>query len=422
MKKFLIILLIPFLLVSCGKNEEEKTKTTPDNEQANVSDQEQPAKEDSANEADDNGKEDADIKDEPKAEAEDEDKEDSKDDKDTEDEKDAEDDKDSKDEEKSSADDKNSKGEDFFSEDEMDKFHKMSLDFINKLDPKNEIASEWYEDFNSDGKTEGVVFIKNMEQINEVVFLNMEDEDATLLNKQTITNLGNDLIEDDIIYDSAGFMDINGFAYTVPYVSREQRLNSSSYMFFNIEDNCLNSFLNTANNCDVGTTELIDEDDNGSIDYFVLNRWGYDVFYYPLTLIYKFDPDLYMVYESGSIELAECPTEPIDIVKEYMFLSYIRDNNYNRVGEYIDIENLDERLAELTDLAFETKFIFSKDLLTNLAIQISDGTEIAEEVYSTIGSITIRPLEDNQQGDKITNFVIEKKDDKWKITRIEFLE
>ncbi len=402
MKKFFIIFLIPLLLVACGEESNKQEELTPDaKQQTDINNMEN--NENKKQEKTDN--KDITIDSEEQAK----------------DEKNNNDAKNTKDETDDSNVENSSIGEEFFNPKEMNRYHNMALDFIKELNPKNEMASEWYEDFNSDSKIEGIIFIQRSGQISELVFLNMEGKKASLLSKLTITNLENDDLWDNVVYDGVEFIDIDGFEHTVPCIFREPNPNASSYMFFHVEDDYIDSFLNTDNHCDVGTTELVDEDNNGTIDHLILNRWGYDVFYYPLSLKYKFDNTLF-IFDSGSIELGAYPKAPIDVVKEYIFLSYIRDYNRNQIGEFTNIKNLDERLAELTDLAFDSQFIFSKDLLTNLAIQIPDGTEIKDEVHENDASVIVYPPEDNELGDQTTNFVLKKEDDKWKITNIVFLD
>ncbi len=388
MKKLLIILLIPLLLVSCGKSEDEKTKSTTDDKETSVSENENKEEENSP----DNKKEDSD-------ESNDENK-----------------DKDSKNETES-------KDENLFTQEELGKLRKMSIDFVKKLAPTNNIVSEWYEDFNDDGKIEGIVFIDNSEYITDVLYLDMSGDKAVLIDQTTITNLANDWTFDDTVYDSAGFTDLNAYEHTTPFVYRNPHPNSSSYMFFIVVDDHIDSFLNTVNYCDVGTTELIDEDNNGAFDHLVLNRWGYDVFYYPLTLTYKFDSTLFTIFDNGSIELGEYPETPSDVVKEYLFLYYIRDCNRDRVGNFTDVKNLDERLTELCETGIELEYSYSYELLSNLAIGAYDGTEITEEIVADSANVTVNPPEFNDMVDTPLIFELQiQEDGKWKITNIVFLD
>ncbi len=378
-RKLLIILLIPLLLVSCGKNEDEKNVSTADSEKVSTNESE--------------GKEDDDSKDDS--------------------------DEDSKDEAKDKEDESENKNEPEFTQEELDKFQKMSLDYVKSLGSTINVNSEWYEDFNDDEKIEGIVFIDNSEYITDVLYLDMSGDKAVLIDETSITDLENDWPSDDAIYDSAGFTDLNGYDHTTPFVYRNPQPNSSAYIFFRISGTYLEPFINTDNLCDVGTTEAVDEDEDGYFDYYVLNRWGYDVFYYPITLKYKFDKELGTIYETGSIEIGEYPETPSDVVKEYLALFFIRDFNRDRFGEYTDVKNLDERLAELCEPELEPEYSYSRDLLSNLSIGAYDGTEVTEEIVADFANVTINPPEFNDNGDTPLIFELQiQEDGRWKITQI----
>ncbi len=380
MKKLLIVLLIPLLLSSCSEQKnitktEENSKNIK-NEQVNKSDEE---KEVSAT----NDKKDSNKKQEQKK----------------------------------------------LTDEKLEEYSKKTSEFVQNIGEAYSIVYEEFYDYNFDKKMEAVVFVQDMDNITDVYFLNVDGEKAEMLSTCNILNLSDDNNENDLNYDSAGSFKIEGFDYPIPFVYFERDDRENGYRLYHIEDDYIDYFVDTTPVSDVGTTEFIDIDNDGDYDLYELNKWGYDVFYYPLKTRYKFDDEsaeyLSPYLDGGSIELGECPENPIDIVKEYMFLSYIKSNIKHYNEEAIDIENLDERLKELGMSEINLEYIFSYELLKKLAMQIPDRTEIIEMVYESgkDASVRIDPSIDNEvDKEKRLLYVLRKENKKWKIVDIEFVE
>lgn len=291
-----------------------------------------------------------------------------------------------------------------------------TLDFVSALGDAYSIVFEEFFDYNFDGKMEAVVFVQDMDNITDVYFLGLEGEKAELLSSCNILNLEDDDIYNNIIYDAVGSLKLSGFDYPVPfaYLERGERLNG--YKFYHFLDDYMDELWSSVPICDVGISELIDEDGDGYYDKIELNNWGYDVFYYPKKTTFIFE-DAWLILDKVSIDLGEYPDNPLDVVKEYMFLSSTKDSDIGYIGE-----NLDERLKELATVEFDHKNVFSYELLQNLVIGIPDGTEIIDEIYEADALIRVKPAPDNPI-DKVTlDFVLKKENEKWQIVAIEPVE
>lgn len=402
MKKLWIILILPLLLVACEGGKDKKS----DESKADKKAEETLDKEEKGDEKGEKKDKDAEEKDESESKV------------------------DSKKAEKAKKKDKKDVEEKtetngILSEEKKEEYHQKALDYVNKMGEYYIVYDE-YGDFNADfyddGKIEGIVFIQDAESITDVLLLDVEGSEAKLLSTYNILNLNDEFFFNDAIFDTAGFINLNGFENPVPFVERSERSDATSYIFFYVAGDYIEPFLDTTNSCDVGTTELIDNDNDGYYDEYVLERWGYDVFYYPLTLNYKFADEM-DYFDSGQIEVGEYPFTPIDVVKEYLYLSQIKNYQRNDVGEFNYVANLDERLAELSTVSFDESYIYSQELLEDTVLQIDTRADFEEEIYDNLGTVTVYPSPYYLDlGERELVFEVLLENGRWIITGIYFLD
>ncbi len=424
MKKLLIILVLPLLLVACESGEDKKSEdATPNKEVENAVKEESENEKKLAKSTDDKkNKEESDKKTEKKDSKSKEISKKRR--KDLKDKKKAVEYKKPKSDKNDKA--KNTKSsENKLSDAKKEDYHQKSLAYVREYigDPY-EIVIDEYADFTQNGKIEGVVFIQDMDNLTKVLLLDVESEKARLISDYTFLDFSDDWPYNDILFHSAGFVKIEGIDTPVPILAREGNKNSNSYILFSISGDYIQPFVDTTNYCDVGTTELIDSDNDGDYDGYLIERWGYDVFYYPLTLKYQFFGDM-VAFESGEILLSEYPSDPIDLVKECIYLSHIRDRERNAVGEFTDIKNLDERLFQQIlspDCDFKPEYIFSLELLQDTVLGLDTAADFVDEIYEDFGCVTIYPKENADRGDREIVFEVSKKNGQWIITNIAYPE
>ncbi len=310
------------------------------------------------------------------------------------------------------------------SEEKIEEYHQKALDYVKSMGEYYIVYDE-YGDFNADfyddGKMEGIVFIQDDTNITDVLVLDVEGSEAKLISKYNILNLEDEFEFNDIVFHSAGLIYLDGFDMPVPFVERNEREDSTGYIFFRIVYDTIEPFIDTTSLCDVGTTDLIDTNDDGDYDKYTVNNWGYDVFYYPLSMTYLFNAPPW-TFESGYIELGERPQSPTDVVKEYMYLSYLKDVYRNLDGSFCSIENLDERLNDLSDVQFTDKYIFSAQLLQDTALEMEHKANFVEDLGEEFTDVTVYPPESPENMDSTTIFTLVKLDGKWIIMDIYYPE
>ncbi len=283
-----------------------------------------------------------------------------------------------------------------------------------------EIGFAFYDDFNNDNRAEGLIYVQDMDHFIRALLLDVESEEAQLLDELILLDYTDD-DTNDIIYDLVGYVDIDGRSHPMAFLYVNPNPNLEQFDLYDLTYNSFNPFVKTIGGSDVGAAQLIDVDEDEDYDGYMLEQWGYDVFYYPLTTTVMFDGGI-LVHDSGYIELYDYPEDPEEVVREFAFLSYIRDINRNMVGEFTDIDNLDERLEELCINGFDERYILPYKLLEGAAIGIEPRMAFYEDIKGPKAKVTTEIIGDYWVSDTLYEYELEKIDGRWVIVSQDYVE
>lgn len=183
--------------------------------------------------------------------------------------------------------------------------------------------------------------------------------------------------------------------------------NLIGFRIIELDDMGLNEIAYSASATGAGSDEIMDFDNDGKIDGYVQNRWSYDVLYYSVKNIYEYNNQKFELIKT-EVDLPEYPTDPGEVVREYLALNAL---------ELQKSEEVSERLAKLCHQDVRGVIDFSNEELFEALS--SENLEFEREHESTAkeNGITANVIV-SIEGNKRYKFTLNKENDIWSIENI----
>lgn len=194
------------------------------------------------------------------------------------------------------------------------------------------------------------------------------------------------------------------------YCGLTNGLNLEGFRIIELDDKGLNEIAYSASATGAGSDEIVDSDNDGKIDGYVQNRWSYDVLYYPVKNIYKYNNKKFELVETNVV-LPDYPVAPEDVVREYLALNVLDLNKSEEVSE---------RLGKLCHQDVKGAIDFSNDELFEALLFEELEFESDKEITAKENGITANVIV-SIEGNKRYKFTLNKEKDIWSIGNIVIL-
>ncbi len=176
-----------------------------------------------------------------------------------------------------------------------------------------------------------------------------------------------------------------------------------------------------------GSYTLKDMDNNGIIDSYISERWGLEVFYFPLSLCFKFTKGGVAEYIDGSMEIKEYPSTAEEVVKNFVFLNYLQEKELavSIITPNPKVKGLDERIDMLSksDLNSECSYE-EKQVLENTALGVDPKLIFKSDVKGNTAVVTsefsgdISSIYEEGYEEPLYTYYLVKENGKWRINTI----
>lgn len=204
------------------------------------------------------------------------------------------------------------------------------------------------------------------------------------------------------------------------YISNTDYNDFYGFQLFEYKNKRLNSFLDASSNSNVGLYRIIDEDNDGSLETVVFQKWGSENVHIESTEFYVFNGSTFE-YQDTIVNIVEPQNLPLDILDVYIGFKIIGLKDSKQLREF-NKKHLSSTLDDTVDYSEKVwKNAFSQFTLVNdeitLDIQKNTDTEF-------ILHLRCPPeVSDRVKDYELLNAVYTlKKDDKgiWKIVNVGF--
>lgn len=159
-----------------------------------------------------------------------------------------------------------------------------------------------------------------------------------------------------------------------------------------------------------GVDELIDIDEDGTIDGYRQFRKSYDVFYYLTVRSYIWNGDSFELFEVD-VDVSEYPKTVKEVVLQYLTLEYIN------ISEEMQIISVTNRLAELSLNEFH-EIAIGREILRDTFLGFESGLKFDVEETDNNANVIVSYKNDEKQTNLAT-FILVKRNNKWLIEVIE---
>ncbi len=251
----------------------------------------------------------------------------------------------------------------------------------------NPVIYEEFDDYDNDGKTEGIlVCLDKTDQVGDnIVYLEF-NEDKTAAMIQDLFNISNKGVV------SAKIVLLQGDTNKKLCLNTKTGESAEGFILYKIDSGSIKEFLDRSKfDSEVGKNLLMDKDKNDIYEGYTMQKSSYDVFNYPLFLEFQFS-DRGVVFYNGQISLPEYPFYAQDVVKQYLYLTYIKQEYlYNmpfNIYYTLNGVGVDFRLKELSQVAFDKKYVYDLEYLKN--IQIGIEPKLGFEYKEKNGKVIIK--------------------------------
>ncbi len=246
------------------------------------------------------------------------------------------------------------------------------------------IVFEKFGDFNNKGKAIGIFGIKsnsgdsdNLSPVDIIVYVNFDEEG----NYEVVDILQCfDLFPRVVEYNISS---ITGEDEKFLHISYQTAAQSRGFNLYKLTDKGFEEYMFRKPYADVGMIDLFDENNDGIYDGYYKDRFGYDVYYHNISEKIIFAGEGHTNHGGGSLEISyEYPQTPENVALEYAYLSNIRDEIRNPVGEIVKIDGLDEMLDKLSKNGFVSgyEYIWDSHLLQNTALGVVPYIEFNAQI------------------------------------------
>jgi len=285
------------------------------------------------------------------------------------------------------------------------------VDFIKSKDkdPTNEIL--FYEncDIDLDGNNE------------TIIASGYSDIDPTLTyvsqlyilrdNNGYIEQLGNNLAESGYAVYDVKVLQIQDMPRKYIYCGLTNGVNLLGFEVYELVDSKPQVLCYSASGTGSGDDEIRDFNNDGQYDGYVQNRSSYDVLYYPLYNIYRWEKDKF-VLKNTSVEIPEYPKEIKDVIVQYLSLKVIDTKKSKEVNN---------RLSEMS--SHEREFNIPQDIwytaVYNTIQEFDNGIQFDINENNNSAGIVATYVDEENEKYKIT-FHMNKVEDRWCIDNIEY--
>ncbi len=293
-------------------------------------------------------------------------------------------------------------------------------DELNYDKGKDPVIFDTYQDFDSDGIKEGILICKDAfgGVGDNIVYVDF-DEKLTKCTKKFVMQCS------DVMAEKAEIVKIKDKQNYHLYVKSV----NTGFVLYEINPNDIKSIVEQYSFASgAGFAEILDSDNDGVYDCYATEQKSYDSFYFPIRLVLNFEKNPYKAFKEGEIDTKEYPTTPDEVVKQYLFLTYLKsDLKVLATGKYLKIKGLDERINELAEFGFKRTYRYAYKVLTNTAIGLENSLTFDSKVTGDKAVVKVGFNGDmdkfykeiEQTKDSLYKFDLEKVNGKWKIIKSE---
>lgn len=292
---------------------------------------------------------------------------------------------------------------------------KLYLDYINQKNGNSEATKDkivFYdkEDLDLDGQQEAILVLGTKEE--EPLFTFLTDIYVFKNENHEIKQIGDNLALDGYGVYEIKLINLQDSPKKYIYCGITNG-NLKGFKIVELNNNELSEICYSASATGSGHDELMDFNQDGQYDGYVQIRQSYDVLYITRenTYVYK---DHQFVLEHSWVDIPEYPSEPEEVVMQYITLSLMENEKSQEVTE-----RLKEIYEKHTSYHTNASLLVPYSAVLNTILGFEEGFNIAIEDTGTDSKKATITYTDEEGSEYRYHLVLSMRDGKWRIDDIQ---